>query len=241
MIMKRTYWMVPAALALCVAPFAISGAMAARNRGQHSAIETIEVDASSDTQTKIGRATADFLNARFDRGETAWGRLVADALRSTAKTDIALVNAGTLESGTLKAGNIGQDDIAALLSFGDDNVATIQISGAQLRQALERAVGAYSTGSPAWLHLSGVSATFNAGAKSGGRITSLRVGGHDVRDSDSFSVAMPISLAEGGSGYYKAWNKAAVNDLGLTLTQAVVNYVRAHHEISPDNTARVNS
>ena len=239
--MKRTYWMVPAAVALCVAPFAVNSAMAARNRGQHRATETIEVDASSDAQAKIGRATADFPNARFDRGETAWGRLVADALRSTAKADIALVNAGTLESGTLRAGNVSRDSIAALLSFGDDNVATIQINGAQLRQALERAVGAYSTGSPAWLHLSGATATFNASAKSGSRITSLRVGGREVRDSDSFTVAMPVGLAEGGSGYYKAWNKAAVNDLGLTLTQAVINYVRAHREISPDNTARVNS
>jgi 5'-nucleotidase/UDP-sugar diphosphatase len=238
--MKRIYWMVPAALALCVAPFAVSGAMAsARNRSQHSFIEAIDVDAPAASEATIGRATADFPNARSDRSETAWGRLVADALRSTAKADIAIVNAGTLERGTLQAGNVSRDDIAALLSFGDDSVATIQISGAQLHQALERAVGAYSTGSPAWLHLSGATATFDANAKSGGRIKSLRVGGREVRDSDSFSVAMPVGLAEGGSGYYKVWSKAAVNDLGVTLTQAVANYVRAHHEISPDNTARI--
>jgi len=240
--MKRIYWMVPTALALCVAPFAISGAVAAtRNRGQNSVIEAVDVDSPAATGATIGRATADFPNVRYDRSETAWGRLVADALRSTAKADIAIVNAGALERGTLQAGDISRDDIAALLSFGDDNVATIQISGAQLRAALERAVGAYSTGSPAWLHLSGATATFDANAKTGGRITALRVGGREVSDSDSFTVAMPVGLAEGGSGYYKVWSKAAVNDLGVTLTQAVADYVHARHEISPDNTARINS
>ena len=127
------------------------------------------------------------------------------------------------------------------MSFGDDDVATIQVSGAQLREALERGVGAYSTGSPAWLHLSGMTATFDANAKSGARITSLKVGGRDVKDSDSFSVAMPIGLAEGGSGYYKVWNNAAVSDQNVTLTQAIVNYVHARHQISPDNTARISS
>ncbi len=243
-IMKRIFWIAPAALALCVAPFAISSAMAASRersaKGLQSQIDApIEVDAPASTDAKIARATADFPNARFDRSETAWAKLVADALRASAKSDIALVNAGVLERGTLRAGSVSRDDIGALLSFGDDNVATVRLSGAQLRAALERGVGATPTGSPAWLHASGLAATFDAGAKSGNRVTSLKVAGRDVQDGDSFSVAMPVGLAEGGSGYYKVWNKSAVKDLGVTLTQSVVDFARARRDISPDNAPRI--
>lgn len=235
--MKRIYWMIPTALALCVAPFAISGAMAA-TRNRTTAI-VVELGAGDDTDATLGKATADFSNARYDRTETAWGRLVADALRAQAKTDIALVNAGTLERGTLQSGDISRDDISALLSFGDDDVATVQLTGAQLRAALERGVSATPTGSPAWLHLSGMTANYDANAKSGKRIVSLKVGGRDVESGDMFSVAMPVGLAQGGSGYYKVWNNAPVNDLNVTLTQAIANFVHARREISPDNKARV--
>jgi hypothetical protein len=34
----------------------------------------------------------------------------------------------------------------------------------------------------------------------------VRVRGREVQDDDSFSVAMPISLAKGGAGYFTIWN-----------------------------------
>ena len=246
--MKRIFWMAPLGLALCVAPFAIGRAMAASREGvdapTFAGASSTASSAASSTRTeasqnaRVARATSDFDNTRADRRETAWGRFVADALRDKTRADIALVNAGTLESGVLQTGDVSQNDIATLLSFGDDEVATIQVSGAQLRAALERAVAASPTASPAWLHLSGATATFNAKAKSGARLTSLQVAGRDVQASDSFSVAMPMGLAEGGSGYYKIW-KGGAQGKGVSLLQTVVDYARARREIAPDGEARV--
>lgn len=243
--MKRIFWMVPVAIALCAAPFAISGAMAStRERKAAQNVDTLGVDAiaadaPSNPSASVGRATANFGNARYDRAETAWGKLVADALRSSSKADVALVNAAVLERGTLQAGNVSRDDVAALFSFGDDDIATVEITGAQLRMAMERAVSVSPTGSPAWLHISGATVVFDSGLKSGSRVTKLQIGGRDVQNSDSLRIVMPIGLAEGGSGYYKIWNKIAVTDLGTTLTQTVVDYIRARREISPDTNARI--
>jgi len=125
----------------------------------------------------VGTATADFDNERPNKHETAWGRLVGDALRRAAKSDIAVIDAGSLQRGTLKAGPIEAADLGALLVFGDDDVVTLTITGAQLRAALERAAQAYPDASPAFLHSSGLQAQFNAQAPINRRVTLVRVDG----------------------------------------------------------------
>ena len=50
----------------------------------------------------IARADADFDNADPGRSETAWGRLVADAMKSASGADFALLSAASLAPGTLK-------------------------------------------------------------------------------------------------------------------------------------------
>ncbi|HEX8833643.1 MAG TPA: 5'-nucleotidase [Abditibacteriaceae bacterium] len=189
----------------------------------------------------LGKATSPFDNMRPDKTETAWGRLAADALQSAARTDIAFVNAGVLKRGVLKAGPIEATDLAALLAFGDDDVVTMQISGAQLRAALERAVQAFPTGSPAMLHCAGFEANFNSQAPINRRITLVRVGGREVKDADSFSVAMPVSLAEGGAGYYTIWNGRDARKTGVSLRAAIASLVKNQVNITPDSTPRLAS
>jgi 2',3'-cyclic-nucleotide 2'-phosphodiesterase (5'-nucleotidase family) len=187
----------------------------------------------------LGRASAPFDNARPDRGETAWGRLVADALRSAGKADIALVNAASLRKGTLNAGDVSDDEVNALLAFPGDDVVTISISGAQLRAALERAVQAYPTGSSAFLHGSGFTAQFNTQSPTNERLTLLRIGGREVRDTDSIRAAMPQPLAQGGSGYFTIWNADKATPAGVSVAGAVARYILSRGEVSPDNAPRL--
>lgn len=186
----------------------------------------------------LGRASADFPNLKPTRQETPWGRLVADALQSAGKSDVAVINAGALRSGTLEAGPIENEDIAALLSFGDDDVVTLSLSGAQLRAALERAASAYPTGSPAFLHCAGLSASFSASAPAGNRLGAVEVAGHALDDGATYSAAMPVSLAEGAAGYFNIWNGAKARLGGTSLQNAIAGYIRAKSEVAPDNVAR---
>jgi 2',3'-cyclic-nucleotide 2'-phosphodiesterase (5'-nucleotidase family) len=187
----------------------------------------------------LGRATAPFDNARPDRGETAWGRLVADSIRSAAGADIGLVHAAALQRGTLAAGEVTDAKVNALLAFPNDDVVTITITGAQLRAALERAVQAYPTGSSAFLHGSGFSAQFNTQAPTNERLTLLRINGKEVKDTDSIRAAMPQPLAQGGSGYFTIWNAEKAARSGTTVAAAIGNYIRARNEISPETTPRL--
>jgi 2',3'-cyclic-nucleotide 2'-phosphodiesterase (5'-nucleotidase family) len=187
----------------------------------------------------LGRATAAFDNARPDRGETAWGRLVADSIRSAAGADIGLVHAAALQRGTLAAGEVTDASVNALLAFPGDDVVTITITGAQLRAALERAVQAYPTGSSAFLHGSGFSAQFNTQADMNQRLTLLRINGKEVRDDDSIRAAMPQPLAQGGSGYFTIWNAEKAKRAGVSVSGAIAKYIRAHGEIAPVATPRL--
>jgi 5'-nucleotidase/UDP-sugar diphosphatase len=186
-----------------------------------------------------GRATADFDNARPDKSETAWGRLVADAMRSAGRADIALVNAAALRKGTLAAGDVNDSQIKALLAFPGDEIVTLSISGAQLRAALERAVQAYPTGSSAFLHGSGFSAAFNTQAPTNERITLVRIGGREVKDTDSIRVAMPLPLARGGSGYDTIWNADKADRSGITLAIALGDYIKNKGTVAPESTPRL--
>lgn len=185
----------------------------------------------------VGKAAADFDNARPDKGETAWGRLVADALRASEHADIAIVNAGSLRRGTLKAGKVDAEDINGLLAFGDDVVVTLKVTGAQLRAALERAAQAYPTGSTAFLHCSGLVAHFNPQAPGGQRVISFSAQGHEIEAATTLTVAMPVSLAEGADGYFRIW-KGQPTRSTTALQAAVADFIHAHGTVSPDNTVR---
>ncbi len=189
-----------------------------------------------------GKASAAFDNARPDKGETAWGRLAADAVRSAARADVALLNAGAFNRGTLPAGPVEAAGVNALLAFPDDDMVVLTLSGAQLRAALEYAVKDYPTASPRFLHTAGLSATFDARAPANSRLVRLRVAGREVADADSFAVAMPRGLAQGGAGFYTVWSEAqakAARRAGVSVSAAVINFVTARGEIVPDEKARL--
>lgn len=187
-------------------------------------------------QAAIGRATADFDNHKPNKSETAWGRLTADSLRAAAGSDVAVVNGGALRSGTLKAGEIEQAAIDALLNFGDDDVVTLTITGAQLHEALERAVREYPTADVAFLHGSGLSVSFK-GQGGPPRITSVNVGGREVGAQDTIRVAMPVSLAN--DAYFNVWSNAGRQSARVKVKGAIANYIAQRKTVSPDGNPRI--
>lgn len=187
----------------------------------------------------LGKASADFPNLRSNKSETPFGRLVADAILSRSKADCAIVNAGALKSGTLEAGPIESPDLEALLSFSDDDIATLSLSGAQLQAALERAMSVYPTGSPAFLQVAGLKARFDSNAAPGKRISQVTVKGAPLGASATYSVAMPSSLAEGAAGYFNIWNGAQKHGTGATLIQDLSAFISTKGSVAPDNDARL--
>ncbi len=132
-------------------------------------------------------------------GATAAGQAVADALKEFTGSDVALVPAGVLKESDKK------EDAAAALGLGNDGVVVVNVSGAKLREALERSIAAFPQSSVGFLQVSGLEATFKRSAPANARITAVTVGGAKLEDGRNYSVAMPLSLQQGQLGYSNLW------------------------------------
>jgi 2',3'-cyclic-nucleotide 2'-phosphodiesterase (5'-nucleotidase family) len=131
-------------------------------------------------------------------------QVAADLIRSAARADIAFLPAGVLKS-TFKSG-----DLAGLLEFPTDIVVVSELTGVQIRQALESSIAFYPSPNRGFLQLSGLTVTFSKTAEPNKRIVSVSLSGADLDDTKKYRVAMPGLLANGGLGYFTVWGKEQI-------------------------------
>jgi 2',3'-cyclic-nucleotide 2'-phosphodiesterase (5'-nucleotidase family) len=128
----------------------------------------------------------------------------ADAIRDFAGTDAAFLAAGLVNK------TFDKDNLASLALYPTDGIAVLNLTGAELKQALERSVSLYPQPNEAFLQLSGIEAVFSKNAAPGQRIVSVTVNGTKLDEKRTYTVAMPASLAQGGLGYFKIWNTSKI-------------------------------
>jgi 5'-nucleotidase len=151
--------------------------------------------------------------------EYGLGRLIADAQRNVAKTDVAIVNNGGIRA----------DVAAGLATWGDlfevepfqNRLVRLVISGRVLRDVLEHVVA----GDRPDAHVAGVEVWYDPRKPAGERIKRLRlVTGRDVESNRSYTLAVADFLAAGGSGYAML-RGAASGDVGVTDLDALIQYL----------------
>jgi 5'-nucleotidase/UDP-sugar diphosphatase len=142
------------------------------------------------------------------RAETSLGNMVADALRQASKADVALIHAEMLREITLPVGPVREAELRRAILVPQDEVVVLKLSGAQLRQAVERSVRIYPARNQGFLQVSGLTVVFNPSNPEGSRVVDLRVNGSPVSESRMYTVAMPALLAGGAQGYHRVWEKA---------------------------------
>lgn len=157
------------------------------------------------------------------------GELVADAFRSAAGADIAIVNGGGLRvDGVLPAGPLTQMDIKRLLPF-ENHLLTLAISGADLRQLFDDLAGHLGAG-PAGLfpHLSGMNAELAPKRPAGQRVLALTVGGEPVQPERQYKLAVSDYLASGRNHYdvLARQPRLVPEDAAPLETSAVIDYIR---------------
>lgn len=173
--------------------------------------------------------TAYFLDGERNPGvrtqETNLGDFCADAFRWTASQELGkAVDAGLANGGGIRAsiatGDISLMTIKTVLPYSN-NLAVINVTGAQLLEALEAACQGIGQDSllGAFPQVSGITFTLDASvpfeegpkypdstmaspAAIGARITIEDVGGRGFDESETYSVATISFLCEGGDTYY---------------------------------------
>jgi len=180
------------------------------------ALRLSQVSVSVITDRPVARFATEL---RRTGGEYGLGRLIADAQRNVAKSDVALVNNGGIRT----------DVAAGLATYGDlyrvepfqNRLMRLAVSGKVLKQALEHAL----TGDGPDAHVAGIVVWYDSGKPAGRRLKKVRLAnGKDVDDGQTYTVAVSDFLAAGGSGYTMLVG-APSGEVGGTDLDALIQYL----------------
>jgi len=142
------------------------------------------------------------------------GNLIADAMRTEAGTDLAIMNSGGIRR-DLPAAELTIGDLLELQPFGN-LVSTMDITGADLVAALENGVSRITLNEDGQVSRDGASGRFpqvsgfrfsyDPTLEAGSRVTSVEILQADgtyapVDESAVYSLAIPNFIAGGGDGY----------------------------------------
>jgi 5'-nucleotidase/UDP-sugar diphosphatase len=167
-------------------------------------VATFEQELSKELDTAIGTTDVE-LDSRFATvrlREAAIGDLIADAMRASTHADVAVTNGGGIRGGKLYSPGttITRRDILAELPF-NNRIVTIDISGADLRRALENGLAQLPNSGGRFPQVSGLTISADVSRPAGSRIVSIKVGNAALNDRKIYRVATNDFMARGGDGY----------------------------------------
>lgn len=161
------------------------------------------------------------------KNETPLGNIITDGMLAKARdyspeTVMAFQNGGGIRS-AIDAGPITVGEIIAVLPFGN-TLATMDLTGTEIKQAFEISVGQYPNENGGFLHVAGAEIQFDATKPAGSRIVSITFvdeAGTETPlvESETYKVATNAFTAKGGDGYdvlAQAYAEGRAIDLGIS-------------------------
>lgn len=170
--------------------------------------------AGVDLGEKVCEVAAD--SRRVGDGDWTFACFCADEMRKASGAEVALINTGSFRT-DLKAGPLTKGDLLTLLPF-EDQIVTVQMTGALLRQVLERSLT--KKGAGGFLQLSGVAVSGQPGN------LSIQVGEEPLSAKREYKVAINDFLAGGGDGYEEFPPLKTKVKTGIKLRETLVRSLR---------------
>lgn len=156
--------------------------------------------------------------------EAELGNLSADAFRWDTGADIAIVNGGSLRA-DLPAGDVTKGNIMAIYPFGN-TVQVVEISGATVRAMLERSVFSTPAAFGGFLHVSGMTFSFDPSQPTGHRVQEIYIGGEPLEEDKIYLMASNDFMFVGGDGYDMLLNLPVVAEFS-TAEEILADYLNA--------------
>ncbi|ASK64356.1 bifunctional metallophosphatase/5'-nucleotidase [Virgibacillus phasianinus] len=182
--------------------------------------------------------------------ETPLGNVITDGMLAKAReynddVKMAMQNGGGIRT-SIDAGPITVGEVITVLPFGN-TLATMTLSGAELKEAFEHSVHAFPEENGGFLHVSGAKVRFDSTMSAGDRIVSIAYqdasGNYvDIQDDEMYTVATNAFTAKGGDGYdvfAKAYEEGRVTDLGLSDWENFAEHLANLGTIDPEIEGRI--
>lgn len=165
------------------------------------------------------------------------------------RADISFAAAFTLDA-TLPAGDVTVRDLAGLYIY-ENTLVVIELTGAEVKAALEHAAGYFRTYQPGLTPAElvdpaipgynfdtaeGVEYTLDLRRPRGDRVVDLRFGGAPIDLSRRFRVAINNYRLNGGGGYQMFRNARVIDQANQEIRELMIDWVRRHPEISSSPT-----
>jgi 2',3'-cyclic-nucleotide 2'-phosphodiesterase (5'-nucleotidase family) len=188
--------------------------------------------------TVIGTTSVDLVggNPAARTGETNLGNLITDGMLAKAKTInpntvIAVQNGGGIRT-SVNAGDITMAKVLEVMPFGN-SLAIMQLTGAEIKEALEHSVKDAPKASGGFLQVSGLKFTYDSSLPAGQRVQSVEVKEDGVNYvsldlNKTYAVATNTFTAKGGDGYDvfgKAYSEGRVSEPGFVDWEIFTEYV----------------
>jgi 2',3'-cyclic-nucleotide 2'-phosphodiesterase (5'-nucleotidase family) len=188
----------------------------------------------------IAQTTVD-LDGDRDRNrsqETNLGDLVADSMLAKAsrvQAVLALTTGGGIRA-SIAAGDISMGNVMEVLPF-NNFLVTLDITGEQVRQALENGVSQVSEGAGRFPQIAGFSFVWDPSAATGSRIKSVAIkttgGSQSLDPAATYRVVTTSFLAGGGDGYSVLKEGRNLITLGDVDFDTLAEYLKAHSPVGP--------
>ncbi|MDE0048412.1 MAG: 5'-nucleotidase C-terminal domain-containing protein [Rhodospirillales bacterium] len=192
--------------------------------------ETLDV-VIGETATELD--TRGFLSGS---AETAFGNLLADAMREATSADVALSNGGGIRGDTIypPGTRLTRKMVLTELPFGNKTVV-LRLTGAQIRQALENGVSRAQHPSGRFPQVSGLAFSFDGRGPPGARVTRVTIGGKPLEDTATYTLATNDFLARGGDDYrvFKAGEVVVDSASGSLMAGQLIDHIIAAGTVAP--------
>ncbi len=183
-------------------------------------------------------------NCRYK--ECAMGNLVADAMLDRVKAQgvqIAIQNGGGIRA-SIDAGEVTLGEVFTVLPF-QNTLATFEIKGAVIKDALENAVAQYDDPDKdgRFAQVAGMTFVINKDNASGARISDIMVAEGDgfvpLDPDKTYGVVTNNFVRNGGDGYAMFKDGMNAYDFGPDLADVVVDYMVSKGAYAPYTDGRI--
>ncbi len=208
------------------------------NAEMTSLIESVKAGNKKIESEIVGKTDVVLLGERGDvrTGETNLGNILVESLKDIAKSDLALTNGGGIRA-SIDVGDITKGEVLTVLPFGN-TVRVIELSGADVKAALENGLSDYPTPKGAFPHIAGMTVTFDSSKEAGSRVVSVKVGEEDLDPAKMYTLATNDFLVAGGDGYKMFKGKKVTAEFNA-MDQVFIDYLAAKGTEGSEVTGRI--
>ena len=207
-------------------------------------VEAYQAQLDATLDVVIGETATELDTRGFLSGsaETAFGNLLADAMRLATGADIGFTNGGGIRGDTVypPGTRLTRKTVLAELPFGNKTVV-LRLTGAQVREALENGVSRAEHPTGRFPQVSGLAFSFDARRPPGARVTGIAVGGAPLVDGKTYTLATNDFLARGGDGYsvFQAGETLVDSASGTLMAGQLIDHIRSAGAVAPTIEGRI--